>query len=324
MLPGSLPELERYADDLGRRYDADPDNKQIALTYARALRALTRYAQAVAVVQKLAAKYPKDMNVLGAYGKALADAGRLREAATVLPEAHTPEQPNWSILSAQGAVADELGDHDQAQAYYSAALKIAPNQPQVLSNLGLSYALAKQLPLAESTLQQAAAQPGADMRVRQNFALVLALEGKFDAAQKVAQQDLSPIDAAENVAAIPQMIAQADPWDEIRKLEINVATHGDIHRQRPHGVIMRAVKLLCDLTRNRGGAAAVEFGLVITMFLMVTLGVIEIRRYAMMQQALIELVHAGGRYMPWSMARRVPRPRPPHRSRAWFKTAAAR
>ncbi|HKH80313.1 MAG TPA: tetratricopeptide repeat protein [Methylovirgula sp.] len=219
VLPGSLPELERYADDLGRRYDADPDNKQIALTYARALRALTRYAQAIAVVQKLAAKYPKDMNVLGAYGKALADAGRLREAATVLPEAHTPEQPNWSILSAQGAVADELGDHDQAQAYYSAALKIAPNQPQVLSNLGLSYALAKQLPLAESTLQQAAAQPGADMRVRQNFALVLALEGKFDAAQKVAQQDLSPIDAAENVAAIRQMIAQADPWDEIRKLD---------------------------------------------------------------------------------------------------------
>jgi Flp pilus assembly protein TadD len=219
VLPGSLPELERYADDLGRRYDADPDNKQIALAYASALRALTRYAQAVAVTQRLAAKCPRDMDVLGAYGKALADAGRLREAATVLPEAHTPEQPNWSILSAQGAVADQLGDHEQAQAYYSAALKIAPNQPQVLSNLGLSYALSKQLPLAESTLQQAVAQPGADVRVRQNLALVLALEGKFDAAQSVAQQDLSPVDAAENVAAIRQMIAQADPWDEIRKLD---------------------------------------------------------------------------------------------------------
>ncbi len=219
VLPSSVPELERYADDLGRRYDADPDNKQIALAYSRVLRALTRYEQAVAVAQKLAAKYPKDMDVLAAYGKALADAGRLREAAAVLPEAHTPEQPNWSVLSAQGAVADQLGDHEQAQDYYEAALKIAPNQPQVLSNLGLSYALSKQLPLAESTLQQAVAQPGADMRVRQNLALVLALEGKFDAAQSVAQRDLSPVDAAENVAAIRQMIAQADPWDEIRKLD---------------------------------------------------------------------------------------------------------
>jgi Flp pilus assembly protein TadD len=219
VLPDSTPELEHYAEDLGRRYDADPDNKQIAMAYSRALRALTRYEQAVAVAQRLAAKYPKDMDVLGNYGKALADDGRLREAATVLPEAHTPEQPNWSILSAQGAVADQLGDHDQAQAYYSAALKIAPNQPEVLSNLGLSYALSKQLPLAESTLQQAAVQPGADMRVRQNLALVLALEGKFDAAQSVSQRDLSPVDAAENVAAIRQMIAQADPWNEIRKLD---------------------------------------------------------------------------------------------------------
>jgi Flp pilus assembly protein TadD len=224
VLPTSTPELERYTDDLGRSYDANPNNKQVALTYARALRVLTRYAQAVAVTQKLAAKYPKDMDVLGAYGKALADAGRLTEAQTILPEAHTPEQPDWSILSAQGVVADQLGDHDQAQEYYSAALKIVPNQPEVLSNLGLSYALSKQLPLAESTLQLAATQPGADIRVRQNLALVLALEGKFDAAQSVSQQDLSPVDAAENVAAIRDMIAQADPWNEIRNLDKQTAS----------------------------------------------------------------------------------------------------
>ncbi len=231
-LPTSTPQLESYTDDLGRAYEANPDNKQIALAYARALRALTRYAQAVAVTQRLAAKYPKDMDVLGAYGKALAEDGRSREAQSVLPEAHTPEQPNWSVLSAQGVVADQLGDHDQAQQYYSAALKIAPNQPEVLSNLGLSYALAKQLPLAESTLRQATAEPGADMRVRQNLALVLALEGKFDAAQNVAQQDLSPVDAAENVASIREMIAQADPWDEIRKLDKKTAIAKKDVRQR--------------------------------------------------------------------------------------------
>ncbi|MFZ3176366.1 MAG: tetratricopeptide repeat protein [Methylovirgula sp.] len=247
-LPSSTSQLERYTEDLGRSYDADPNNIQIALAYARALRALTRTAQAVAVTQKLAARYPKDMNVLGAYGKALADDGRLREAASVLPEAHTPEQPNWSILSAQGVVADQLGDHDQAQAYYTAALKIIPNQPQVLSNLGLSYALSKQLPLAESTLQQAAAQPGADMRVRQNLALVLALEGKFDAAQSVAQQDLSPVDAAENVASIREMIAQANPWDQIRQLDKKTA-----QRNRPQRDAKRRV-----LEPTRLGAADPE------------------------------------------------------------------
>lgn len=218
-LPTSEAELRRFAEEWGRKYDSDPNNKRVAMVYARALRALDENTQAAAVLQRLAAKYPKDMEVLGAYGKVLADVGRLQEAAEVLAKAHTPERPNWSVLSAQGSVADQLGDHVQAQEYYSTALKISPNQPQVLSNLGLSYALSKQLPLAESTLQQAVAQPGADMRVRQNLALVLALEGKFKAAQDTLERDLAPIDAAGNVAAIRQMIAQSDTWKEIRKLD---------------------------------------------------------------------------------------------------------
>jgi Flp pilus assembly protein TadD len=226
-LPASEPELRRFAETWGHNYDRDPNNKRVAMIYARALRALEEQAQAVAVLQRLAAKYPKDMDVLGAYGKALADVGRLQEAADVLSRAHTPERPNWSILSAQGSVADQLGDHVQAQEYYAAALKIVPNQPQVLSNLGLSYALSKQLPRAEETLQQAAAQPGADMRVRQNLALVLALEGKFTTAQEVSGRDLSPIDAAGNVAAIRQMIAQSDTWREIRKQDKPKLAHAN-------------------------------------------------------------------------------------------------
>jgi Flp pilus assembly protein TadD len=218
-IPKSEPELRRFAEEWGQRYDRDPNNKNIAMTYARALRGLDEEAQAVAVLQRLAAKYPKDMDVLGAYGKALADAGRLQEAAEMLPKAHTPERPNWSILSAQGSVADQLGDHLKAQEYYAAALKIVPNQPQVLSNLGLSYALSKQLPLAETTLQQAVVQPGADMRVRQNLALVLALEGKFNNAQEVSERDLPPIEAASNVASIRQMVAQSNTWSDIRKLD---------------------------------------------------------------------------------------------------------
>jgi len=238
--PTSPAELQRYTEQLGQRYDSQPDNKGVAMAYARALRASGRYDQAVAVAQRLAAKYPKDMQVLGAYGKALAEDGRLREAETILPEAHTPEEPNWSILSAEGTVEDQLGNHDQAQAYYRAALKIMPNQPEVLSNLGLSYALSKQLPLAEDTLRLAAAQPRADARVRENLALVLSLEGKFDAAQTVAQQDLSPVDAAEDVASIKQMIAQSDTWNQIRNLDKPQQTAALPHRRHHYAKLEKA------------------------------------------------------------------------------------
>jgi Flp pilus assembly protein TadD len=215
-MPTDDAQLRRFAEEWGRRYDADPKNKSIALTYAKALHALDRNAQAVAVLQGLAIRYPEDLTILGAYGKSLADAGRLREAADVLSRSHTPERPDWSVLSAQGSISDQLGNHDEARDYYQTALKIKPNDPKVLSNLGLSYALSKQLPQAESTLILAASQPAADMRVRQNLALVLALQGKFEEAERWSRHDLSPIDAAANVASIRQMIAQSNSWREIQ------------------------------------------------------------------------------------------------------------
>ena len=225
----SETDMRRSAEEWGRQYDRDPDNKAVALNYARALRGMSEYAQAVAILQRLSIKFPRDVEVLAGYGKALADAGRAREAAGVLEHAHTPERPNWSVLSSQGSVADQLGDHEQAQAYYAAALKIAPKQPHVLSNLGLSYALSKKLPEAETTLREAAAEPGADRPVRQNLALVLALEGKFASAEEVARRDLDPKDASADVAAIRRMIAQSNTWKQIQALDAKPGAGAKTH-----------------------------------------------------------------------------------------------
>ena len=214
--PSDQAGLRAYAAEMAPRYAANPDDRAVALHYATALRELTQHAQAVAVLQRLAAKNPHDLTVLGAYGKALADAGRLQEASNVLEHSHTPDNPNWRILSAQGSVADQMGNHGQAQAYYASALKIVPNQPQVLSNLGLSYALERQIPLAEETLRQAVAQPGADARVRQNLALVLSLEGKYADAEAISRHDFAPIDAADNVQSMKRMIAESDTWKTVR------------------------------------------------------------------------------------------------------------
>ncbi|HYC24441.1 MAG TPA: tetratricopeptide repeat protein [Roseiarcus sp.] len=219
-LPTGDSDLRAYADTWAKRYEANPGEKVASMNYARALRALTRYSEAVAVMQTAAVKAPKDFDVLGAYGKALADAGQLQQAADVLSRSYAPETPNWSNMSAQGAVADQLGDHTQAQEFYRNALKIAPNEPTILSNLGLSYALTKQLPRAEATLRQAVAQPGGDRRVRDNLALVLSLEGKFAEAQQVSEADMSPAAAAANVAAIRQMIAQSNSWRQIEQTDV--------------------------------------------------------------------------------------------------------
>jgi Flp pilus assembly protein TadD len=197
--------------DVGRlaaRYERDPADVGTAMAYAQALRATDQGAQAAAVLQQTALRNPKNPAVLAAYGKSLAEVGRFGEAAEVLRNAHSPANPDWRVLSAQGAVADQMGDHVQAQRYYEAALRIVPGEPAVLSNLGLSYALAKRLPEAESTLRQASADPRADGRVRQNLALVLGLQGRFGEAEQVLTRDLGPAQAAQNVAALRASLAR--------------------------------------------------------------------------------------------------------------------
>jgi Flp pilus assembly protein TadD len=216
-------ELRAYAREWGKRYEANPGEKVASLNYARALRALTRYGQAVAVIQSAAVKAPKDYDILGAYGKALADAGQLQQAADVLSRSYAPEDPNWSNMSAQGVVADRLGDHEAAQEYYRSALKIAPNEPAILNNIGLSYMLVKKMPRAEEALRRAAAQPDADYRVRDNLALVLTLEGKFAEGEKLSKADMSAEAAAANVAAIRRMISQPNSWSEIKKSDANAS-----------------------------------------------------------------------------------------------------
>src|ERR1700761_1734607 len=93
---------------------------------------------------------------------------------------------------------------------------MAPGEPSVLTNLGLSYALTKELPLAEETLREATASPHADSRTRQNLALVLALEGKFPEAEAVSRRDMSAEAATANVQAIRSMIAQSDTWRDLQ------------------------------------------------------------------------------------------------------------
>ncbi|MGE3147228.1 MAG: tetratricopeptide repeat protein [Pseudorhodoplanes sp.] len=206
----SEADWRREIDVWGERYRKNPGDAEAAMRYAAALRATGQRAQAVAVLESASIANPKNNALLGAYGRALADVGRHKQALDVLSRAHTPDQPDWRILSAQGAVLDQMGRHEDAQRHYATALNIVPDEPSVLSNLGLSYALGKDLPRAEQTLRRASENRAAEPRVRQNLALVVGLQGRFAEAEAIARGDLSSEEAAANVAYLRQMLAQKD------------------------------------------------------------------------------------------------------------------
>ncbi|MEA2906739.1 MAG: hypothetical protein QOI12_4126 [Alphaproteobacteria bacterium] len=206
--PTSDVDASRRAASWGERHRANPNDPVAAVSYAQALRSAGQRAQAVAVLEQASIQNSKNMDVLGAYGRALADVGNYQQALDVLTRAHTPARPDWRILNVQGAVIDQMGRHEDAQRYYMTALRIVPDEPSVLSNLGLSYALSKDLVRAEQTLRRAAARAASDPRVRQNLALVVGLQGRFAEAEAIARADLPPEIASANVSYLRQMLAQ--------------------------------------------------------------------------------------------------------------------
>ena len=206
--PSADGDPRRAVELYGEHYRANPKNPEAALAYGQALRATGQRSQAVAVFEQATIAHPSNKLLLAGFGRALADNGNFQQAFDVLTKAHSPDNPDWRILSVQGTALDQLGWHDEARRYYASALKIMPEEPSVLSNLGLSYVLSKELAKAEEFLRRAYASGKADARVRQNLGLVVGLQGRFAEAETIVKADLPADEAAANVTYLKEMLSR--------------------------------------------------------------------------------------------------------------------
>jgi Flp pilus assembly protein TadD len=204
--PQSEADWRKAIDVYGERYRSNPRDAGAALRYGQALRATGQRAQSTAVLEQAAIVNPGDRALLAAYGRALVDNGNYQQGFDTLSRAHTPDNPDWHILSVQGTALDRLGRHEEARRYYSNALKIKPDEPSVLSNLGMSYVLSKQLAKAEEALRRAYAGAQSNMRIRQNLALAIGLQGRVGEAETIITAGLPPAEASENAAQLKQML----------------------------------------------------------------------------------------------------------------------
>lgn len=212
----SGPQAQASIADLAQRYGRDPRNKSLGIHYAAALRAAGQTEPAVTVLESLMAAHPGDPDVGLAYAKALSAAGRFEQGLRVVDNAIDPVTPHWDALSVRGAILDQMGRHAEARQSYNQALLLAPQQSRLHANLGLSYAMTGELQPAEMHLRQAAALPGATSRVRQNLALVLGLQGQFEAARALYAAELPPEAVEANMDYIRSLLTQQDRWQAIR------------------------------------------------------------------------------------------------------------
>lgn len=203
----------------GGVYERDPKNAEAAVNYSRNLRQLGSLAQALMVMQQAHRTHPENAAVLAELGKTLTASGKPDQALAMLAQAETLNSQDWSIYSASGVALDQMGRSEEARAKYARALELSPGQSSVLVNLGLSYALSGDLDQAEITLREAVSKPDAGVYARQNLAIILGLKGDFDEARRLAQADLPPQLAENNMAYLRSMLEQPALWKQMESLD---------------------------------------------------------------------------------------------------------
>jgi Flp pilus assembly protein TadD len=203
--------------ELTARYKSNPRDKGVAIHYAAALRAVGQSQQAVAVLEISMSQHPRDVDIAVAYAKALTADGRFEQSLQVLDNVIRPEAPDWNALLVKGATLDQLARHGEARALYAQALVHAPGEASIEANIGLSYAMTNELPAAEQHLRRAVQMRGATSRVRQNLALVVGLQGRFDECRALYAAELPPEQVESNMAYVRALLTQQNRWDMIEK-----------------------------------------------------------------------------------------------------------
>ena len=201
---------------LAARYKANPKDKATIIYYAAALRAAGQPDQSVSVLEAGLAIYKNDVAIKVAYAKALSAAGRFDQALNVIDDAIDPASPDWNALLVKGAILDQSGQNDQARQIYAQAQLTAPNEASLEANIGLSYAMTNDLTQAEQYLRKAQTMHGASSQTRQNLALVIGLQGRFDEAKAMFAKELPAEQVDANMAYIRALLTQQNRWDLIK------------------------------------------------------------------------------------------------------------
>ncbi len=203
--------------ELGRKWEANPADVTKGLAYANALESIGQKEQQISVYAQLVQRNPDNGKLAGIYGRKLVAEGRSEEAIPVLERAAAGKGADWRVHSALGSAYDQQGLYQKARPHYQTALAADPQNLSVMNNLGMSYALEGNLKQAEATLREADALPRSksEPRIRQNLALVVGLQGRFEEASLLAREDLPPDQVEANMAYLQKMLSQPNTWQQI-------------------------------------------------------------------------------------------------------------
>lgn len=204
--PAKPSDPREAAEYWGKEYSKNPRDLDAALSYAQNLKVLGQKREALAVLQQAALIHGSDRRLAADYGRLALDLDQISVAKKLLEVADDPANPNWRIVMARGTALAKEGSYREAIGFFERAQALNPGHPSVLNNLALAYTMSGEPDRGEQLLRQASVAGGENAKVRQNLALVLGLQGKYDEATKIASVDLAPAEAQANTALLKKMV----------------------------------------------------------------------------------------------------------------------
>jgi Flp pilus assembly protein TadD len=200
-----------WLDELRKR----PTDTEAAYEASTALRAIGSPDRAVQAAAMGIQTGTSDPRLWSALAMGLVADNQNEAALQALQKAITLNPRDARLQNSLGVIYDRLETPAQAAIAYQAALAIAPGDSAILSNYGISVAMAGDLQRAEVLLRQAVQNPIAPPQARQNLALVVGLQGRFTESEQLASRDLPPAIATENIAYLRRMLNGGDSrWSQ--------------------------------------------------------------------------------------------------------------
>ena len=174
---------------------------------AQALRELGRFDQAAETAQGVLTVQPANLEAMLEVGRAHIARGQAFYGIAALEQARAAAPRDWRPLSLLGVAYQQVRRSDDAKVAWSEALRLSPDNPDVLTNAAIARMGEGDASSAEILLRRAAAQPGATLKVRQNLALSLGLQGKTAEAEQILRRDLPPEVADANLRWLAERTA---------------------------------------------------------------------------------------------------------------------
>lgn len=214
---------------------AEKNPKQAVYTLKSAdnLRKAGAYDEAVAQYTKLLENEEFKLDAMEGIGLTRMAQGEFEEAGDMLADVMEKDGTRWRTINAIGILFTVKQMYPEARQYFSEAIAQSARNASVHNNMGLMEALDRQYDEAVRLLKEASRYAGKDDPMRKqvelNLALVYAIKGDLDMAEKTARPHLSEAQLLNNMGYYAHLAND----DVMAKSYLNMAlTASDKHYEK--------------------------------------------------------------------------------------------